>query len=111
MVAQDSLFHLCRILLNWLNSIRLFDDHNRARIVRTYGDPSPELDAFMAARATIYDEVPGYRFMFEMRNYAQHCGVVPVQAQIHQNASGNTLDLHFDRDQLQIGRASCRERV
>jgi hypothetical protein len=97
---QDSLFHLCRILLNWLNSIRLFDDHNRARIVRTYGDPSPELDAFMAARATIYDEVPGYRFMFEMRNYAQHCGVVPVQAQIHQNASGNTLDLHFDRDQL-----------
>ena len=48
---QDSLFHLCRILLNWLNSIRLFDDHNRARIVRTYGDPSPELDAFMAANA------------------------------------------------------------
>jgi hypothetical protein len=54
----------------------------------------------MAVRAAIYDEVPGYRFMFEMRNYAQQCGVVPVQAQIHQNASGTTLDLYFDRDQL-----------
>lgn len=97
---RESLFHLRRILLNWLNSIRLFDDHSRTRIVRTYGDPSPELDAFMAARAAIYDEVAGYRFMFEMRNYAQHCGEVPVQAQVHQNASGNTLDLYFDRDQL-----------
>lgn len=97
---RDSLFHLCRILLNWLNSIRLFDDHNRARIVRTYGDPSPELDAYMTARAAVYDEVAGYRFMFEMRNYAQHCGTVPVRAQVHQDASGNTLDLHFERDGL-----------
>lgn len=96
----QSLFHFRRILLNWLNSIRLFDDHNRARIVRTYGDPSRELDGYKAARSAIYDEVPGYRFMFEMRNYAQHCGELPVIGQIHQDASGNTLDLHFDRDQL-----------
>ena len=84
--------------VNWLDGIQLQDDHNRARIVRTYGDPSPELDAYMAAHAAIYDEVSGYHnFMFEMRNCAQHCGVVPVQAQIHQNASGSSLDLHFER--------------
>lgn len=96
----ESVFHLRRLLLNWLNSLRLFDDHNRAHIVRTYGNPSSELDAYKVARAAIYDEVPGYRFMFEMRNYAQHCGEVPVQAQIRQDASGNTLDISFDRDQL-----------
>jgi len=96
----QSQFHLRRILLNWLNSIRLFDDHNRARIVRTYGDTSPELNAYKIARSEIYDEGPSYRFMFELRNYAQHCGEVPVQAQIRIDSAGSTLDLHFDRDEL-----------
>jgi hypothetical protein len=96
----QSQFHLRRILLNWLNSIRLFDDHNRARIVRTYGDPSPELNAYKAARAEIYDGVPSYRFMFELRNYAQHCGEVPVRAQISTDSSATTLSIHFDRDEL-----------
>ena len=96
----ESEFHLRRILLNWLNSIRLFDDHNRTRIVRTYGDSSRELEAYKAERSAIYDGIPSYRFMFELRNYAQHCGQVPVQARIHQDASGSTLDLYFDRDQL-----------
>lgn len=96
----QSQFHLRRILLNWLNSIRLFDDHNRARIVRTYGDSSAELDLYMAARSAIYDEVPSYRFMFELRNYAQHCGEVPVRAEIHQDTSGSSLDLYFDREEL-----------
>lgn len=96
----ESQFHLRRILLNWLNSIRLFDDHNRARMVRTYGDTSPELRAYKVERSAIYDEVPSYRFMFELRNYAQHCGQVPVQARIHQDAAESTLDLYFDRDEL-----------
>ncbi len=96
----ESQFQLRRVLLNWLNSIRLFDDHNRARFVRSYGDPSPELDAYKLARSEIYDEISSYRFMFELRNYAQHCGEVPVQAQIRQDAAGNSLDLHFDRDEL-----------
>ena len=85
----ESQFHLRRILLNWLNSIRLFDDHNRARIVRMYGDPSRELDAYKLARSEIYDEIPSYRFMFELRNYAQHCGEVPVQAQIRVDGAGS----------------------
>ena len=93
-------FHLRRVLLNWLNSIRLFDDHNRTRIVRTYGESSPELDMYKAARSSIYDEVPSYRFMFELRNYAQHCGEVPIRAEVQQNLSGSSLDLYFDRDEL-----------
>jgi hypothetical protein len=38
--------------------------------------------------------------MFEMRNYAQHCGEVPLQGQIHHAAAANRLDLSFDRDRL-----------
>ena len=98
--AAQSQFHLRRILLNLLNSIRLFDDHNRARIVRSYGDPSIELNSYMMARSTIYDEVPSYRFLFELRNYAQHCGEVPVQAEIHIDAAASKLDLYFSRDEL-----------
>ena len=98
--SAQSQFHLRRILLNWLNSIRLFDDHNRTRIVRTYGDSSAELNLYKAARSAIYDGVPSYRFMFELRNYAQHCGEVPVRAEVNQNISGSSLDLYFDRDEL-----------
>lgn len=98
--SSESQFHLRRILLNLLNSIRLFDDHNRTRIVRIYGDPSVELDAYLAARSSIYDQFYSYRFMFELRNFAQHCGEVPVHAEVHLDMTASTLNLYFDRDEL-----------
>jgi hypothetical protein len=96
----EPLFHLCRVLLNWLTSLRLFDDHARARLTRMYGRDSTELERYCTARAGMYDRNASYRFVCELRNYAQHCGQVPIQGSVHVSRSGREVELYFDRDEL-----------
>jgi hypothetical protein len=98
--SDESLFHLQRVLLNWLTSLRLFDDHSCARLTRVYGRNSTELSRYDTARAGAYDRNPSYRFVCELRNYAQHCGQVPIQGSVHVSRSGREVELYFDRDEL-----------
>lgn len=98
-VASDSLFHLRRVLLNWLTSLRLFDDHTRTRLTRMYGPKSAELARYSVARASAYDGIASYRFACELRNYALHCGQVPIQGSVHVSRSGREVELFFDRDE------------
>src|SRR5205823_3022484 len=90
--AQHSLFALARLnhsaftpkagaivlglnrhLLNFLASIRAFLDHSETALIRRYGKGSAEFDAFRLAKAREYDEHFAYRFLYALRNYAQHC--------------------------------------
>lgn len=98
--GSDSLFHLRRVLLNWLTSLRLFDDHTRTRLTRMYGAKSAEMSRYSVARASAYDGTASYRFACELRNYAQHCGQVPIQASVHVSRGGREVELYFDRDEL-----------
>lgn len=97
---SDYLFHLRRVLLNWLTSMRLFDDHTIARLTRTYGGSSTELAAYNTARAAAYDNNPSYRFVCQLRHYAQHCGMVPIQGSVTVDRAGAHVELFFDRDEL-----------
>lgn len=98
----EHLFQLRRALLNWLRAVRFLDDYTSARLTRTYGKESRELKRYAAARAAAYDNVASYsyRFVCQLRHYAQHCGMVPVQGQIHIDGTGRNLELYFDRDEL-----------
>ena len=86
--------------MNWLTSVRLFDDHTIARLTRTYGGFAPELVAYNTARAAAYDNNPSYRFVYQLRHYAQHCGMVPIQGSVTVDRAGTHVELFFDRDEL-----------
>ena len=96
----DALFQLQRILLNWLTSLRLLDDHTCARLTRTYGTSSGERQAYASARARVYDAHAGYRFMMQLRNYAQHCGAVPIHGNAVHTPTARGFELYFERDEL-----------
>ena len=74
--ARDEIdFSANHRLLNFLSTMRLFLDHTETRLKRRYGTDSPPLQAFKARTATAYDGVFGYRFLYRLRNYGQHCAV------------------------------------
>lgn len=63
-----------RLLLNFLNSARLYLDHTETRLKRTYGKQSEQVKRFKLATSNAYDGLFIYRFFYKLRNYAQHCG-------------------------------------
>jgi len=61
--------------INWLNTTRLFLDHEQIWLTRHYGKESRELAVFNGARAAAFDGSMAYRFLYELRNYTTHCGL------------------------------------
>lgn len=64
-----------RVLLNFLASVRMYLDHTETYIKRRYGDNSPNWMNYKDACSKAYDEIFSYRFLSQLRNYAQHCGL------------------------------------
>lgn len=62
-------------LLNFLGAMRLFLDHTNFRLSRTYGKGSPEHSVFRKKTREVYSGSCAYRFLYRMRNFAQHCGL------------------------------------
>jgi hypothetical protein len=91
--------------VNWLTSMRMFLDHEETQLKRKYGESSSEFAAFKVATRQAYDGVVGYRFAYEFRNYAQHCGLplnhlvimAPAVPQTHLKQDTKLL---LDRDNL-----------
>jgi hypothetical protein len=68
-------FEANRKLLNFLSAARTFLDHTEAHLKRLYGDGSEEAQRFLTATSEAYDRTFAYRFLYKLRNYAQHCGL------------------------------------
>ena len=66
-------------IVNWLTSFRLFLDHAETNLKRTYGDHSSQVLRFKEQTALAFDGKLGYRFIYQYRNYVQHCGT-PVSS-------------------------------
>ena len=73
--SNDILVELNRAFVNFLLSMRLWLDHVETRLVRRYSKSSKQYQAFKATCAAAYDAHVSYRFLYELRNYAQHCGL------------------------------------
>jgi len=67
--------NLNRILLNYLSSFRTLLDHVETIIKRKYGKASNQTSQFQEQTSYLFDNYFAYRFMYKLRNYAQHCGL------------------------------------
>lgn len=64
-----------RCFINFLASCRLYLDASQARLTRRYGAGSDVLSEFKAACSHEYDNTFAYRFLYKLRDYAQHIDV------------------------------------
>jgi hypothetical protein len=85
---------------NWLTSVRMFLDHAETDLKRRFGDASPQVDRFKAARNTAYDTNAGYRFIAKFRNYVQHCGRPASRLSGHAVDGRSVVVIELDRDEL-----------
>lgn len=98
--------HLNRHLLNFLSSIRTYIDHAETNFKKKYGKESFEFLELKKFLSSFYDKSFAYRFLYKLRNYAQHCGL-PIEA-IHYKINSDKdlnrvvsrLKIEFQRDQL-----------
>lgn len=63
-----------RKLLNYLSSIRSFTDHIETFIKRQFGESSNFWRSYEFLKKSIYSSSFAYRFFYQLRDYAQHCG-------------------------------------
>lgn len=94
-------------LLNFLSAVRTFVDHAETALKREYGKGSQQVAEFKTAASAEFDGNFSYRFMSQLRNFTQHCGL-PL-GELRLNAASNppsaevssgTLEALFLRDYL-----------
>ncbi|MBS4022539.1 MAG: hypothetical protein KGZ79_08960 [Dethiobacter sp.] len=64
-----------RLILNFLSIFRTFLDHSEASIKKGHGKDSNQFRQFKDVCTEFYDNDFSYRFIYKLRNYAQHCGM------------------------------------
>lgn len=100
---QKIYLDLNRLLLNLLSSIKTFLEHTETRLKRVYGHDSEEMKLFKSETAIGYDQHFEYRFLYKLRNYAQHCGLPSGSIEFTSEGEDvvqNSLKIFFDRDIL-----------
>ncbi|MCK4476900.1 hypothetical protein KAU88_00010 [Candidatus Bathyarchaeota archaeon] len=105
--AERMVLNINRHLLNLLTTVRTFLDHSRTNLIRRYGRASKRLERFKDACSQAYNNNFSYRFLYSLRNYAQHCGMPIGQLTVHSKAMGpdakdvsHFLAVKFNRDKL-----------
>jgi len=77
-------------LLNWLVSTRFYLETERSFATTNYGIASEQLLKHVHATNDAFDQFPGYRFMYKLRDYAQHGGVPLSGLTVQRSPSGAT---------------------
>jgi len=105
--VEINLLDINRHILNYLSSFHTFINHNTIIIHKSYGKYSKKRNDFKKVLSKTFDNHFSYRFLYQLRNYAQHCGmpvgiitfdskiVDPQSTEIH-----HSLIVNFDRDEL-----------
>ena len=66
---------LNRLLINYISSITLYLKRTEIYIQKKYGNESENLRKFNEFRHELYESSFSYRFVYFLRNYAQHAGL------------------------------------
>lgn len=64
-----------RFLFNYLSSARTYLDHSEKYLKNKYGNNSTQFNSFKSYTSSLFDNFFEYRFIYKLRNYAQHCGL------------------------------------
>jgi hypothetical protein len=92
-------------LTNWLASTRLYLESERDFLLRQYGKASEELRSYVGATSEAFNTYPGYRFLYNLRDYAQHCGPPLSGMTVSRDPSGNTkIEMYLRRSELLVAR-------
>jgi hypothetical protein len=93
-----------RLLLNLLTMGRTFYDHGIVNFGETFGKSSNELTEYKLIFNKLYDDYFSYRFIYKLRNYAQHCGMpcltVTSSSSIENESTDFDLLIKFNSFQL-----------
>jgi hypothetical protein len=67
--------NMARVILNCVNSFRIFVEYSENSVKRRYGEHSEEFRRFKAVLSHEYDTVFAYRFLYKLRNFIVHVGL------------------------------------
>jgi len=104
--ADKIFFESNRLLLNYLSSVNIFLCHCETYLNRKFGDNSEIFSEFKIMLSAFYDNSFAYRFLYQLRNYSQHCGLPLDNIQFtsesdrDNNRIKGTLKITFNRDIL-----------
>jgi hypothetical protein len=103
-LQREAETELNRCFLNFLAAMRQFLDHTEARIKRNYKHHSAVLESFQRATSHAFDTAFAYRFLYKVRNYAQHVGapigIVDVQVKAEGRTRSHILHLLYNPAEL-----------
>jgi hypothetical protein len=88
-------------LLNWLAAGRLYEKNMETYLRGQFGDTSDQFRRFTKATNRAFDGFAGYRFMYNLRDYAQHSG--PPLSSLMVSRDGprpRKLELQLHRSEL-----------
>jgi hypothetical protein len=104
---ERMLININRVLLNFLSAFRTLLDHMEYILKKEYGNESENFKKFKKICSEQYDKYFSYRFLYKLRNYAQHCGMPVGSLTIDSRANNieskeveDYLAVYFDRDTL-----------
>lgn len=105
-----------RALLNFLSSFKAYLEHTQYILVRRYGRGFGRHNSFKETVNKAVETSPAFGFMFELRNYAQHCGlpVSTIQLNTEQRDLGqivHIMQVIIRKDDLLIGRDKKRQKM
>ncbi|MCF2526600.1 hypothetical protein [Yinghuangia soli] len=89
---------------NWLAATRLYLENERDFILNAFGEKSAEMIAYKAATSGAFDSHDGYRFLYNLRDYTQHCGIPSGYLDISGSAPNRRIVLSLDRSRLLTAR-------
>jgi hypothetical protein len=102
---QHAAYSVMTDVANWLTGFSLYLWHRETEYRRRFGDDSPQLQRFKKVCARCYDNSRDYRITYQLRNYAQHCGLPVRRVEVVALGDGITnfgqrIGFVLDRDQL-----------
>ncbi|MEU5274723.1 hypothetical protein AB0G77_40830 [Streptomyces hygroscopicus] len=61
--------------VTWLAATRLYLESERDFMLRRFGPTSTQMASYKEATSVAFDAHEGYRFLYNLRDYTQHCGI------------------------------------
>jgi hypothetical protein len=91
--ANDIVVRINCELLNLLSAVRTFVDHAETALKREYGKDSQQVTDFKLAASREFDGNFSYRFMSQLRNFTQHCGLPLGELSLNANSNPPSSDV------------------
>lgn len=82
---------------NILSSYKTVLDHTDYSLIKAYGKDSKQFTSWKRIQSNCYDNAFEYRFLYRLRNYSQHIGLLPFHISTNQSIENpGKLELRID---------------